>query len=109
MNLFLSSLALLAQITATHYGESYNGSPMGCSPYRAYSSSDTTILAVSPSRAAQWPCGTELVISGPAGEISVVRSDTCPGCHHNMIDLSEAGSIAVCGNRPQTCEVRIIE
>ena len=91
--------------TATHYGYSYHGQRMGCGGI--YSSYDETIVAVSPSRYAEWPCGTELQVIGPAGTIIVTRQDSCPGCSRNMIDISEAGSIAVCGGRPHTCRVEI--
>lgn len=71
-----------------------------------YSSYDETILAVGYDRDALYPCGTELIITGPAGSISVVRSDTCGGCHqYNMVDLSEAGHAKVCGIG--TCTVTI--
>ena len=92
---------------ATHYGYSYHGRRMGCGG--TYSSYDPSIVAVSPARYAEWPCGTELVISGPAGVITVTRQDACPGCSSTMVDLSEAGSIAVCGSRPHTCPVTIRE
>ena len=61
---------------ATHYGYSYHGQRMGCGGDR-YDSYDPTIVAVSPARYAEWPCGTE------------------------------SGSIAVCGGQPHTCRVEI--
>lgn len=98
---------MLSQIdgTATHYGAAYNGSPMGCGG--RYSSDDVSIVAVGPSRYAAWPCGTQLVIDGPEGSIVVTRQDSCPGCAPNMVDLSEAGSVAVCGAPAHTCRVEI--
>ena len=90
---------------ATHYGYSYHWQRMGCGGI--YSSYDESIVAVSPARYAEWPCGTELLVTGPAGSIVVSRQDSCPGCSPNMIDLSEAGSIAVCGGQPHTCRVEI--
>jgi len=94
------------EFTATHYGESYNGSPLGCSGYGVYSSSDTTIAAVGYPYTAAWPCGTVLVLEGPAGTLTVVRQDTCPGCGAGLIDLSESGIIQVCGSLG-SCTVRV--
>lgn len=80
----------------THYGESFNGLPMACGG--TYWSRDLSIAAVAyPSRNSDWPCGTPLQVSGPNGSIRVVRTDSCPGCHANQLDLSEAGMYAVCG------------
>lgn len=95
------------QGTATHYGESYQGSPMGCGG--RYSSFDPSIVAVGPSRYREWPCGTELIVEGPAGSIVVTRQDSCPGCSPNMLDLSEAGNATVCGAPAHTCPVTIRE
>lgn len=92
-------------VTATHYGYSYHGQRMGCANAGSYSSYDPTILAVGPSRYAEIPCGTQVQITGPAGTIITTRQDSCPGCSRNMIDLSEQGSIEVCGGRPHTCRV----
>lgn len=91
----------------THYGESYNGQNMGCDG--VYWSWDPYILAVSPSRYSEWPCGTVLEITGPGGTLVVARTDSCPGCGPNLLDLSEAGSERVCGfvgNCPVTVRVR---
>jgi len=88
---------------ATHYGESYNGRPLGCGG--TYSSWDTSIVAVGPGDYARWPCGTVLEVVGPQGTIEVIRQDSCPGCY-GMIDLSEAGHAAVCGIGTCTVEVR---
>lgn len=93
---------------ATHYGYSFNGLPLGCGN-GLYSSDDPTIVAVSPARYQQWPCGTRLQVCGPADCMVVTRQDSCPGCHANMFDLSEAGSTRVCGGRPHTCEVTVRE
>ncbi len=80
----------------THYGESYNGLTMGCGGI--YWSWDTTIVAIPyPGRHAEWPCGTRFRITGPTGTIDAVRTDACPGCHRNQLDLSESGMLTVCG------------
>ena len=95
-------------MSATHYGASYNGQRMGCAPYNAYSSYDTTIAAIGTQHYAQWPCGTTLEVSGPNGTIYAIRQDSCPGCdlrYPNMIDLSEAGHAIVCG--VGTCRVQV--
>lgn len=100
MALALLGLALLmAQEsgTATHYGASYNGQSMGCRPYTPYSSYDASIVAVRPSRLMEWPCGTALEISGPAGTLIATVQDSCPGCVPSKVDLSEAGFELVCG------------
>jgi hypothetical protein len=90
---------------ATSYGVSYNGQPMGCGG--VYSSNDITIMAVSPTRYREWPCGTRVQVCGPAGCIVVIRQDACPGCYANLVDLSEAGNAAVCGSPPHTCRVTL--
>lgn len=66
--------------TATHYGESYNGRPLGCGG--TYWSSDPSIAATpwTRERGHLYPCGTVLRLSGPAGELVVVVQDACPGC-----------------------------
>lgn len=90
---------------ATHYGESFNGRTMGCGG--TYFSWDISIAAVPyPSRNSEWPCGTRFTVSGPAGSIDVMRTDSCPGCSFNHLDLSEAGILAVCGFYG-TCNVEI--
>ena len=81
---------------ATHYGEKYQNQPLGCGG-KLYDTADPQILAVSPARYAEWPCGTVLRITGEGGTLVVARNDSCPGCHANTVDLSEAGSLAVCG------------
>ena len=82
---------------ATHYGTSYNGRSMGCGG--VYRSADPGIIAVPPSMYQAWPCGTALVVTGPAGQIVGRRTDACPGCDGAgvIVDLSEAGHSAVCG------------
>lgn len=92
---------------ATHYGPSYNGSPLGCAGYGVYRSGDPTIVAVGPARYREWPCGTLLRLCGPAGCAVVVRKDSCPGCGPYLLDLSEAANTAVCGSTPHTCRVSI--
>jgi hypothetical protein len=89
---------------ATHYGESYNGRPLGCGT-GDYHSTNERIVAVSPLRYADWPCGTVFEVCGAAGCIEAVRHDACPGCSANHIDLSEAGIEAACGVIA-TCEIR---
>ena len=76
---------------ATRYGESYNGSPMGCVGAGAYSSQDPTILAAPPAYYHTWPCGTVLNVCYGDRCQEMVRKDSCPGCAPNHIDLSEAG------------------
>jgi len=101
--------------SATHYCRDYEdcpytGSGMGCTgqPYDPY---DPTIVAVGPSRYAEWPCGTRFRVcaQGNANRsgapldgakkvgnvpsvqcVDVVRVDSCPGCSHYLVDLSEA-------------------
>jgi hypothetical protein len=87
-------------------GRNYEGRRMGCSgaPYR---SADASIVAVGPERYREWPCGTALRVSGPAGSIVVVRQDACPGCSANHVDLSEAGIETVCGLGAGRCAVLI--
>jgi hypothetical protein len=84
---------------ATHYGESYQGRGLGCGG--TYETTDASIAAVQwPEFDRVWPCGTRLQVSGPAGEITVIRRDSCGGCatQGKVIDLTEAGLIAVCGS-----------
>lgn len=89
---------------ATHYGVSYQGQNMGCAGAGRYDTNNPYILAVSPALYASVPCGTLIHIQGPAGALVTPRTDSCPGCTRNLLDLSEAGSTIVCG-RPSTCNV----
>jgi hypothetical protein len=82
--------------SATHYGASYEGQPLGCAGHGVYRGADFSIVAVGYGDGRRWPCGTELVICS-AGCIRAVRQDTCPGCGTGHVDLSEAGFEAVCG------------
>lgn len=108
-------------LTATHYGKSYEGQPLGCG--LLYHSDDPGILAVGPSRYTEWPCGTRLLVCGESSPslvvtgqntvsmwvprcISVVRVDSCPGCGHWLVDLSETGIEAVCPGQ-DVCQVWI--
>lgn len=96
---------------ATHYGggpawgdvANYNGQTLGCGGI--YRSEDPTIVAVSPYRAGEWPCGTQLYVCGPVGCVTVTRQDACPGCSANVLDLSESAHQLVCG--VGTCRVTI--
>ena len=89
---------------ATHYGESYNGLPLGCGT-GDYRSENPRIVAVSPARYVEWPCGTRFEICGDRGCIEGERHDACPGCGRDHLDLSEAGIAAVCGE-VGTCAIR---
>lgn len=101
---------------ATHYGISYEGHSLGCPAItlpagrrdNLYHSSDRQIAAVPPSRYSTWPCGTPLQVCGAAGCIRVIRMDACPGCDAAgvIIDLSEAGIEAVCGQLGR-CQVSV--
>lgn len=95
---------------ATHYGESYHGGVLGCGS-GFYDTENADIVAVGPSRYAEWPCGTKLRVCGPAGCATVTRHDACPGCGPTVLDLSEAGNRLVCGDPPHTCRatVQVIE
>ena len=96
----------LYDVIATHYGVAYNGRTLGCGT-GYYSSENVMILAVGPSRASEWPCGTLLQICGPLACNLVIRHDSCPGCGRNVIDLSEGGIDYVCGYQTSTCRVSI--
>lgn len=82
--------------TATRYGASYNGSPLGCGS-GVYSSGNPGILAAPPSKYHEWPCGTPLQVCSGNACIWVTRVDSCPGCGSNHIDLSESGIAILCG------------
>ena len=90
----------------TYYHDSLHGLPMACFLYSPYRREDITVLAIGTYHYEQWPCGTKLRITGPPGTISVVRSDSCPGCGKHYLDLSEAGMVAVCGELGK-CRVKI--
>jgi hypothetical protein len=87
---------------ATAYGVSYQGGVLGCGT-GYYDTGNPDIIAVGPSRYAEWPCGTKLRVCGPAGCIIATRHDACPGCSPYVLDLSEAGNKLVCGDPPFTC------
>jgi hypothetical protein len=86
----------------THYGASYQGSTLACGG--AYDTDDPSIIAVGYGRGAAMPCGTYIQVCGPGGCIVGQRQDTCPGCGPFVIDLSEAGIAAVCGDGAGRCE-----
>ncbi len=94
--------------SVTSYGESYNGSPLGCGG--VYSSGDSSILAVGPANSGRWPCGAHLTVCGPTGTcLDMVRVDSCPGCGAARLDTSESGYAALCGDEasgPCAVEVR---
>ena len=106
------SVAPSITMRATHYGESYEGLRMGCPGAGVYRGSDPGIVAVSPSRYSEWPCGQRLLVVGPRGSIYVTRQDACPGCDKHgwpeMIDLSEAGHAIVCGRGTCVVEVTVL-
>lgn len=90
---------------STHYGEAYNGRPLGCGT-GDYASDNAAIVAVAyPARDADWSCGTVFEVCGPGGCLLATRHDACPGCGPNHLDLSEAGSLAVCG-QVASCAIR---
>lgn len=91
--------------TATHYGESYNGQPLGCGG--TYQSRDDSIGAIGPANYGRLPCGSQITVTGPAGSVSVERRDSCPGCSATLIDLSEAAHEAVCGPGGGICRVTV--
>jgi len=90
----------------THYGESYNGQVLGCG-YGLYSSDNPTIVAVSPERYGEMPCGTMLQICGDGGCIIATRQDACPGCSGSLFDLSESAFAGVCGVPTGVCSATI--
>jgi hypothetical protein len=91
-----STGTLIGQGTASYYARSFEGGRTACGG--VFRHSDPSVAAVSVSRSAVWPCGTRLTLSGPAGVLMVVRSDSCGGCGPNDVDLSEAGFVRVCGS-----------
>jgi hypothetical protein len=90
----------------THYGEAFNGSILGCGT-GYYSSDNPTIVAVSPAREGEMPCGTWLEICGYGGCITAQRQDACPGCSASLFDLSESAFAAVCGQPTGVCEATV--
>jgi hypothetical protein len=94
------------QSLVTHYGESYNGQTLGCGT-GLYSSDNPTIVAVSPAREGEMPCGTQLQICGAGGCIIALRQDSCPGCSASLFDLSESAFAAVCGAPSGVCSATV--
>jgi hypothetical protein len=90
----------------THYGDSFNGGTLGCG-YGVYTSEDPTIIAVSPARYEQLPCGTLIEMCGPGGCLVGMRKDSCPGCIDNGFDLSEAAIARVCGQGSDVCKANV--
>lgn len=90
---------------ATHYGVAYAGSTLACGG--TYDPADPAIIAVGPSRNSDWPCGANLRVCGKAGCIVGARADSCPGCGHYQLDLSEAGIALACGDDAGVCDVTI--
>jgi hypothetical protein len=90
----------------THYGASFNGRTLSCGT-GYYTSENTRIAAVGPSRHSEWPCGTMIRICGPNDCLEAERHDACPGCGPNHIDLSEAGIAIVCGDQAGVCRVEL--
>jgi hypothetical protein len=88
-----TSSSKLGSFSATHLGESFVGDTMGCAGAGVYLSEDESMLAVSPERYTEWPCGTVLRVTNPQNGQSIVvtRKDSCPGCGAYNLDLSEAG------------------
>lgn len=91
---------------ATRYGDgrprgdgtfepNYNGQTMGCGGI--YDSNNPAIVAVPYALNAAMPCGTPLRITSPYGSLMAFRTDTCPACGSNHIDLSESGLYILCG------------
>lgn len=99
----VASVSAQETMTATHYGESYNGRGTYCGT--TYWSMDTTIVALGPVYYSSYPCGTAVTVTGPSGSIQASVQDRCGGCTY-QIDLSEAGITAVCGSLG-SCEVRV--
>lgn len=100
---------------ATRYGVQYEGQPLGCPggfipagrPDLLYHSDDAAIMAAPPSREGDMPCGIVFRITNPrnGAQLVVYRVDSCPGCGHNHVDLSEAGMSVLCGVAyPETCD-----
>lgn len=63
----------------------------------SYRGGDVDIVAVGYARAGEWACGDALEVCGPGGCIRAHRRDLCGGCGASLIDMSEAGVLAVCG------------
>ena len=89
---------------ATRYADSLEGNTMACGGI--FDQDDASVVAVSLEYDETWRCGDPLEICGPAGCITGIRQDTCPGCPGAHVDLSRTGLQAVCGNQ-EACDVRI--
>jgi hypothetical protein len=123
INLALSTVSFMQRspdpsaavdVWATHYGESYEGQRFGCPGITLpagsdafYHSADPNILAVSVDQNEEWRCGDKFEICGLTRCIRVYRVDSC-NCAPRVINLSEAGSLRVCGVIA-TCTVTIKE
>lgn len=93
------------QVSTTHYGEQFQGSPMACGG--VYDTADVSIVAVGYAYTDSIPCGTLMTLCGEAGCIDARRTDTCPGCGPGLFDLSESGQLAVCGKVGANCTVEV--
>ena len=77
---------------------------MGCDG-TPYNPNNPYIVAVGPAHYDEWPCFTQIYICGPASCIIALRTDSCPGCNANQIDMSSSGWQTVCGNISGPCPV----
>lgn len=100
------TLALADEGLAQNYGPAYQGQPLGCAGAGLYDTTNVGIVAVGPSDALSWPCYTVLLVCGEYGCVTAQRLDYCPACHPGVIDMSEAGLVAVCGSL-RRCPVQI--